>query len=296
VHRPLPCSVSPVLLDFARSHSADCVTVGMYEATNQVGPQQTAYMQQAPSVVDSTAALFAAIGAPPGLVLPPSTPAILPMQPPSGAVGPTPPLPLRLLGKPSAGVDELLMDNASTTTPQSDRGTNSAQDDESTPKRRVKGWSDLERNSGIDNDEAPAKPNTKQGHGHFDFEQLDDMIIGVDDVKTLMIKNIPCRCTEQNILDAIKEVGHGSSYNFFYLPTRRNQSQNFGYAFVGFVDCNTAKEFALAITGYRFADRRSNKSCVVAPARIQGFGENMEYFQRTRRVRRPNQPIMSVNF
>jgi hypothetical protein len=120
--------------------------------------------------------------------------------------------------------------------------------------------------------------------------------VGFDDEEThtLMIKHLPCRCSQQEVLNAIEDVGFGEAYDFFYLPIRRGHTQNFGYAFVGFNNKDTCSEFAQAIAGYRFAGRSSSKACAVAPARIQGFSGNVEHFEKTRCMRRKNRPILSM--
>lgn len=108
---------------------------------------------------------------------------------------------------------------------------------------------------------------------------------------TLMIKNIPYRMSQQDVLDVIKELGFADRTNFFYLPIRRGQKQHVGYAFCGFVDVASAKEFALAITGYRFPGR-SRKTIVVAQARIQGFCSYLQHFHKMKR--KQQRPLLSM--
>jgi hypothetical protein len=141
-------------------------------------------------------------------------------------------------------------------------------------------------------------------HGYVDQDAIDndgiekvqklDLEINDDGVYTLMIKHIPCRCTHQEVVDAIVEIGFGESYNFFYLPIRRGHEQNFGYAFIGFLDAELTNMFADAITGYRFTSRNSNKACEVAPARIQGFSSNVEHFQKMRCTRRKTRAALTM--
>lgn len=108
---------------------------------------------------------------------------------------------------------------------------------------------------------------------------------------TLMIKNIPCRCSQQEILDAIEEVGFGQAYNFFYLPMTQGQTHNIGYVFIGFDEDDVAAQFTAAITGFRFKSRNSSKCCEVVPARLQGFQTNMDHFRSRHCVRKRNHPI-----
>lgn len=105
-------------------------------------------------------------------------------------------------------------------------------------------------------------------------------IVSDEEVCNVMIKNIPCRCSKQDILDAIEELGFGAEYNFFHMPVPRGQAQNIGYAFIGFNDKDVTARFASAMTGYRFLSRNSTKSCIVVPARIQGMKKNLDYCQK----------------
>lgn len=119
--------------------------------------------------------------------------------------------------------------------------------------------------------------------------------ISEEDCHTLMIKHLPCRCSQKEVLDGIASVGFGDRYEFFYLPIRRGHTQNFGYAFVGFKDAESCAAFTEAMTGYRFPGRSSSKACVLAPARIQGFQDNIHHFEKTRGLRRSNGPILSLS-
>jgi hypothetical protein len=110
----------------------------------------------------------------------------------------------------------------------------------------------------------------------------------------VMLKNIPCRCHQSEILDAVRELGFGSEYEFFYLPLKRiNHRQNFGYAFIGFRDPITTQQFAKAMTGYQFGSRRSQKVVEIVPARIQGKQEAVAHFSETKVYRTRWSPIFS---
>lgn len=118
-----------------------------------------------------------------------------------------------------------------------------------------------------------------QSLSHQDCAQKDVLH---SNCQTLMIKHIPCRCSQKEVMDAVAAVGFGDLYNFFYLPVRRVHMRNFGYAFIGFPDTDTTQRFAVAMTGYRFPCRRSPKACAVAPAHIQGFGDDIEKMSKSR--------------
>jgi hypothetical protein len=114
-----------------------------------------------------------------------------------------------------------------------------------------------------------------------------NLIIGVDDVRTVMIQNIPCRYSYQDMLDVFSEMGFGSEPLFFHMPCRYKQQSNLGYAFVGFNDKDITARFAAAMTGYMFNGSASTKQCVVTPARIQGMRRNMTRFGQRRKYNLP---------
>jgi len=113
------------------------------------------------------------------------------------------------------------------------------------------------------------------------------------DVTTVMLKNIPCRCSKSEVLAAIGTKGFGTTYqfNFFYLPIKRGHHQNIGYAFFGFQDPNVAAYFTEVMSGFQFPGRRSVKVCEVLPARIQGIQKNAKHFSTTRVMRSKRAPI-----
>lgn len=121
--------------------------------------------------------------------------------------------------------------------------------------------------------------------------ETNDQIVDVnDDVKTVMMKNIPCGCSRKEVVDAIEEAGFKDQYDFFYLPTRRCKS-NVGYAFIGFPNAAVAEAFAEAMTGYRFESRKSPKVVSIVPARIQGLTETVEHFKGSRVMNSKWSPI-----
>lgn len=121
-------------------------------------------------------------------------------------------------------------------------------------------------------------------------ETLHGPITVADNILTVMVKNIPCGCRQPGILQAIEELGFGLTYEFFYMPTRRN-GENFGYAFVGFRDSETTAKFYQAMTGYCVNFRRNKKLVEVVPARIQGFRETYDHFKSTHAMRGKTPPI-----
>jgi hypothetical protein len=76
---------------------------------------------------------------------------------------------------------------------------------------------------------------------------------------TLIIKNLPARCTCQDIVDAIEASGFEGRYEFISLPTKRNCLQNKGYAFAAFLDIRVATWFTACMNGARFRARSEKR-------------------------------------
>merc|ERR1711971_266111 len=91
-----------------------------------------------------------------------------------------------------------------------------------------------------------------------------------DQWTTVMIRNIPCRYSQDELYLEIAEVGF--RFNFMYLPPARRSPGNLGYAFVNFVDPQDALAFVGAFTGHAFVCQpKSKKRAEVMFAKLQGF-------------------------
>lgn len=128
-------------------------------------------------------------------------------------------------------------------------------------------------------------------------KQAEELGLAEGSVCNVMIKNIPCSCTKEDVLQAIADLGFGNHY-FFHMPVpggAAGRRYNLGYAFVGFTDEDVTSEFVNAMTGYRFYGKRgrnSEKECMVVPARAQGFQSTMNLC-KGRRCRKSN-PTFSM--
>merc|ERR1712007_391604 len=98
-------------------------------------------------------------------------------------------------------------------------------------------------------------------------------------VCTVMVKNIPCRCTPQEVLDCVHDLGFKGKYRKFHLPRRSNR-QNFGYAFLQFCNSADASRFEMKMSGMRIGGRKSDKRVVVAPADVQAVTGTKKVLKR----------------
>ncbi|KAG0663704.1 hypothetical protein C6P46_002273 [Rhodotorula mucilaginosa] len=95
---------------------------------------------------------------------------------------------------------------------------------------------------------------------------------GLDVRTTLMIKNIPNKMKDTEVMEYIEEVV-GRSYDFFYLRCDYSNDCNVGYGFVNFVSTLALLNFTRARLGTRWNKCGSDKLCVLSYANIQASGK-----------------------
>lgn len=99
---------------------------------------------------------------------------------------------------------------------------------------------------------------------------------------TVMICNIPCRVTLQEITQAISFLGFDGTYDLLHAPGPKRSTRfltsktNIGYAFINFLNTELAQNFVQAFDGFCFEARQSAKVGTAKLARIQGFHLNYE--------------------
>merc|ERR1719361_2347374 len=100
-----------------------------------------------------------------------------------------------------------------------------------------------------------------------------------------MLKNIPCRKSQEEVMLHVDQKGFGNTYDFFYLPKDVKFRANLGYAFINFATPEAATRFRAEMSGYRFPGSGSTKACIVVPAHVQGLTNNLAAFKRTEVMR-----------
>lgn len=112
------------------------------------------------------------------------------------------------------------------------------------------------------------------------FDGESDCSLSSKAATTMMICNIPCRVTQDDITKAIEAAGFSGTYDFVYLPDRRGShsrgrsSGNLGYAFVDFKNSQHAEDFIFSFESFQFPGTNSAKKCTVKYAHEQGFNAN----------------------
>jgi len=97
---------------------------------------------------------------------------------------------------------------------------------------------------------------------------------------TVMLRNIPNKYTQTSLIEAIDSQGFRGLYNFFYLPVDFKNGCNMGYAFINFVNYDSASMFMSVFKGYQLP-AKSSKVCDVCWARVQGFKANIEHYRNS---------------
>lgn len=106
------------------------------------------------------------------------------------------------------------------------------------------------------------------------------------DITSLMLCNIPCRISQDTLLEVVESLGFKDKYDFLYLPIGGRPSSsgavsNLGYGFINFLLPEYAEEFSQAFLDYRFKGTSSTKVCAARPAHVQGFYNNVERLSST---------------
>jgi len=119
-------------------------------------------------------------------------------------------------------------------------------------------------------------------------------------ITTLMIRNIPNRYTQHDLISELEELGFTGSFDFLYLPLDTGTMANVGYAFVNFIDPGWARRCEQKLQKYRFHrhQKASGKIAQVSVAHLQGLEANLAHYEtaavNTARVRQ-RRPVLMAN-
>lgn len=86
---------------------------------------------------------------------------------------------------------------------------------------------------------------------------------------TIMIRNIPCRWTADDLLSVLSPIIDGT-WDLLYMPCKNTAVANAGYAFMNFCTSQDTLRLYNAMHGHQWPQTRSGKICEIRYARIQG--------------------------
>jgi len=101
---------------------------------------------------------------------------------------------------------------------------------------------------------------------------------------TVMMRNVPNDYTRNMVLELLNNTGYKSKFDFIYLPIDFERKAGLGYAFINFVDSESATEFQKEYTGFRGWSVTSDKMCEVAWSDVQGLQTHIDRYR--------NNPVM----
>jgi RNA recognition motif-containing protein len=97
---------------------------------------------------------------------------------------------------------------------------------------------------------------------------------GLNGCTTVMMKEVPLKYTQRNLLREINASGFTGKFDFLYLPMDPRSHANRGFAFINMVSERVAEEFYKKFHGQHLRHFNAEKPVVVLPADLQGFEEN----------------------
>jgi hypothetical protein len=116
--------------------------------------------------------------------------------------------------------------------------------------------------------------------------------VAKDQFTTVMIRNVPCKYTQEDLIDDIAQ--YSTLFNFVYLPPSKRSEGNVGYAFVNFATPEAAQLFREQFSGHSFPKQpTSSKIAEVVFAVLQGLRENMKFYKKSKVRKTDNRPYVN---
>uniref|UniRef100_A0A7S2J255 Mei2-like C-terminal RNA recognition motif domain-containing protein n=1 Tax=Zooxanthella nutricula TaxID=1333877 RepID=A0A7S2J255_9DINO len=101
---------------------------------------------------------------------------------------------------------------------------------------------------------------------------------------TYMMRHLPRKYTAEALMDELDTMSPHpgqTSYNFAHVPWGRSSKFNMGYAFVNFLDAETACYMVEQMAGQPWKFWRCTRKAEIVPAYDQGFARNLSRFYHT---------------
>jgi hypothetical protein len=117
---------------------------------------------------------------------------------------------------------------------------------------------------------APALPQPGLVSSGAASPEANDNHYAENNLTTVMLRNIACRYTQEDVASILEGLGFGGKFDCVYLPRSPTRSSNLGYAFVNFTSPDHVKECFRLVHNQFFGTRCTSKRCQVALAHVQG--------------------------
>jgi len=111
--------------------------------------------------------------------------------------------------------------------------------------------------------------------------QIAELGGGLSGCTTVMIKHIPLKYTQRQLMQEINKNGFADCFDFLYMP-----AGNRGFAFVNFLDATIALDFYHKHHGRKLQKYNMEKTMIILPADLQGFESNVEQYIVSRKNRK----------
>jgi len=100
---------------------------------------------------------------------------------------------------------------------------------------------------------------------------------------TMMIRNIPNRYTQRELIAELENLGFGGTFDFLYAPIDFGTMGNVGYVFINFVSAEWAARCRQEFEGFIFSkhQKTAKKVATVSVAHLQGLGANMKHYEKS---------------
>jgi len=118
-------------------------------------------------------------------------------------------------------------------------------------------------------------------------------------VTTVMIRNIPNRCSQRELINELDSVGFAGCFDFLYIPLDLGTMSNVGYAFVNFTHPQYASRCMEILPRHHFKrQRKVGKGVAVSAAHMQGLEANLKHYEKsavnTSRLRQRRPVVMNI--
>lgn len=107
-------------------------------------------------------------------------------------------------------------------------------------------------------------------------------------VTTLMVRNLPCKLSQEGLAKAADELGFTGTYDLVYIP--RGASNFVGYGFINFRTPDAASRFASVFSQYSFCTANTVRQVHIKVAKDQGMRKTLEAIRKS--GKRSHVPLM----